>query len=491
MLAITRLPNGQVASLRQEVADEMGLDLDEPRSLAAVEARARELVEAAAGRDWAVVPADSPTVAWICDWLVPNLARTTDEIDNLLVGLAGGHVPAGPSGTLTRGGAHVLPTGRNFYSVDPKSLPTRLAWDVGVRLADGVVARHMDEEGRPPTTVGLVLWGTALMRTQGDDVAEALALLGVRPVWEQESRRVVGLEVISLSELGRPRVDVTVRISGFFRDAFPNLVQLIDDAVALVAALDEPPEQNPLRASRADDPRIFGPPPGSYGVGVAAALEQRSWRSDDDLAAIYVAWSGHSYGRAGYGMPAEDAMRRRFAAIEVAVKNQDNREHDIFDNGEYLSEHGGMIATVRALTGADPKGWFGDSADPDRPMVRSLAEEAARVVRTRVVNPRWIDAMTRHGYKGAFELAATVDFLFGYDATARVVDDWMYDRVVEAYVADPAIRKFFETSNPGALSSIAERLLEAIERGMWDAAAETRTLLARAVLEAETWEERR
>ena len=184
-------------------------------------------------------------------------------------------------------------------------------------------------------------------------------------------------------------------------------------------------------------------------------------------------------------------MRGGFAAIEVAVKNQENREHEIFDNGEDLSEHGGMIATVRALTGADPKGWFGDSADPDRPMVRSLAEEAARVVRTRVVNPRWIDAMTRHGYKGAFELAATVDFLFGYDATARVVDDWMYERVVEAYVADPAIRKFFETSNPGALSSIAERLLEAIERGMWDAGAETRTLLARAVLEAETWEERR
>jgi len=491
VLAITRLANGQIPSLRHQVATEAGLDPADPRSLDTIEARARELVAAAAARGWTTGEDDSPTLRWICESLVPNLGRATDEIDNLLAGLAGRHVPAGPSGTLTRGGAHVLPTGRNFYSVDPKSLPTRLAWDVGVRLADALLERHIAEEGEPPTTVGLVLWGPALMRTQGDDVAEALALLGVRPVWEQESRRVVGVEAVPLDELGRPRVDVTLRISGFFRDAFPNLVQLVDDAVALVASLVEPPEMNPLRAAGAEDPRIFGPPPGSYGTGVGVALDQRSWRSDDDLAEVFMAWSGHSYGRGGYGVPAVDAMRRRFAAIDVAVKNQDNREHDIFDNGEYLSEHGGMIATVRALKGADPKGWFGDSADPDRPMVRSLAEEAARVVRTRVVNPRWIEAMTRHGYKGAFELAATVDFLFGYDATARVVDDWMYERVVEAYVADPDIRKFFEASNPAALGSIAERLLEAVDRGLWDASAEHRALLTRAVLESETWEEQR
>jgi len=400
-------------------------------------------------------------------------------------------VPAGPSGTLTRGGAHVLPTGRNFYSLDPKALPTPLAWDVGCRLADAVVARHLAEEGSYPDAVGLVLWGTALIRTQGDDVAEALALLGVRPVWEAESRRVVGLEPIPLAELGRPRLDVTLRISGFFRDAFPNLVHLLDDAVALVASLDEPPDVNLVRAHGTDDPRIYGPPPTTYGTGVGAALDQRSWRSDDDLAAIYVAWSGYSYGREGYGVANEDAMRRRFAAIDVAVKNQDNREHDIFDSDDYLQDHGGMVATIRSLTGAAPKAWLGDSADPARPVVRSLAEEAARVVRTRVVNPRWIEAMERHGYKGAFEMAATVDYLFGYDATAKVVDDWMYEKVAAAYVADPAVRKFFEQSNPWALKAIAEKLLEAAERGMWAARPDTLEMLRRALLQAEGWEEGR
>jgi cobaltochelatase CobN len=313
----------------------------------------------------------------------------------------------------------------------------------------------------------------------------------VRPVWEAESRRVVGLEPIPLAELGRPRIDVTLRISGFFRDAFPNLVHLLDDAVALVAALDEPGDGNLVRAHGVDDPRIYGPPPAGYGSGVGAALDQRSWRSDDDLAAVYVAWSGYSYGRHGYGVADEAAMRRRFAAIDVAVKNQDNREHDIFDSDDYLQDHGGMVATVRSLTGAAPKAWLGDSADPARPVVRSLAEEAARVVRTRVVNPRWIEAMERHGYKGAFEMAATVDFLFGYDATAKVVDDWMYEKVAAAYVGDPAVRKFFEQSNPWALTSIAEKLLEASERGMWSAAPATLATLRRALLEAEGWEEGR
>ena len=491
VLAVTRLANGQVPSLRATVADELGLDLEEPTSLDPIEARCRELIESAATRDWTTAPDDVPTLQWICTWLVPKLNQTTDELDNLLVGLDGGPVPAGPSGALTRGGAHVLPTGRNFYALDPKALPTELSWEVGRKLADGLLARHLEEEDDYPRTVGLVLWGTAIMRTQGDDVAEALALLGIRPVWEAESRRVAGLEPIPLDELGRPRIDVTLRVSGFFRDAFPNLVELLDDATRLAASLDEPPDQNFLRSDTLHDPRIFGPEPDSYGSGILPLLEQRTWHSDEDLAAVYIAWSGYSYGRDGYGVAAEDAMRRRFAAIDVAVKNQDNREHDIFDSDDYLQEHGGMVATIRSLTGRDPKAWFGDSANPERPVVRSLAEEAARVVRTRVVNPKWIEAMKRHGYKGAFEMAATVDYLFGYDATAHVVDDWMYERVTASYVADPEIRKFFESSNPWALRSIAERLLEASQRGMWDATPESLRALRDAILEAETWEESR
>jgi cobaltochelatase CobN len=385
----------------------------------------------------------------------------------------------------------VLPTGRNFYSTDPKALPTQLSWDVGKKLADAVLERHKAEEGKYPTTVGLVLWGTAAMRTQGDDVAEALALLGVKPVWENESRRVVGLEAIPLAELARPRIDVTLRISGFFRDAFPNLVSLLDDAVELVASLDESPEDNYVRKVGASDARIFGPAPGAYGAGVFALIESRNWRSDDDLAAVYIAWSGYSYGKQGFGVANEDAMRRRFAAIDVAVKNQDNREHDIFDSDNYLEDHGGMIATIRSLTGRDPKAWFGDSSNPATVRVRSLAEEAARVVRTRVINPRWIAGMQKHGYKGAFEMAATVDYLFGYDATASVVDDWMYERVTESYVADESARKFFKESNPWALKAIAERLLEASQRGMWNASETSLAALRSALLEAEGWEEAR
>ncbi len=390
--------------------------------------------------------------------------------------LDGRHVPAGPSGAPTRGMAHVLPTGRNFFSVDPKAIPSRLAWDVGQKLADQLIERHVQEEGRPPATVGLVVWGTAAMRTGGDDVAEALALLGVRPVWAEESGRVTGIELIPDAELGRPRVDVTLRISGFFRDAFPHVIALLDDAVRL-AGFD-------------DDPRIFGSKPGAYGSGILALLESREWDDDADLAAVYTAWGGYSYGRAAMGAPAAAAMERRFSLIEVAVKNQDNREHDIFDSDDYLQDHGGMIATIRSLRGGEePKAWFGDSANPADPKVRSLAEEAARVVRTRVLNPKWIGAMCRHGYKGAFEMAATVDYLFGYDATAHVVEDWMYERVTEAYVADPAVRKLFEQSNPWALRSIAERLLEAKDRGLWDASPEALATLRTALLEAEGWEE--
>ncbi|MGH9014450.1 MAG: cobaltochelatase subunit CobN [Acidimicrobiia bacterium] len=493
ILSVTRLPQGPIPSLRETVAAELGVDLTQAgrAELDRVEAECRDLVERLASSGWDPAATDDPTLRWVATSLVPRLAHTTDEIEHLLDGLAGRYVPAGPSGAPSRGAAHVLPTGRNFYSVDPKAIPSPLAWDVGCRLADRLVERHIAEAGRAPRTVGLVLWGTAAMRTTGDDAAEALGLLGVRPTWDPESGRVTGLEVIGLEELGRPRVDVTLRISGFFRDAFTHVVELLDDAVRLVASLDEPPDRNPVRAAGADDPRLYGPAPGGYGSGILPVIEQRSWRTDADLADVYLTWSGFAYGRDRPGVAAPDAMRRRFASIDVAIKNQDNREHDIFDSDDYLQDHGGMIATVRALTGTSPRAWFGDTADPAQPKIRSLAEEAARVVRSRVLNPRWIDAMRRHGYKGAFELAATVDYLFGYDATAQVVEDWMYERVTDAYVTDPTMKKFFAESNPWALRAIAERLLEAAGRGMWEASDAARHALTEAILEAEGWEEAR
>ena len=478
LLALTRLPQAAVPSLRESVAARLGCTIGEGAARAdvdRVEAECRLILE---GKVTPVTPDERRCVDWVRSVLEPALDRTGGEIDSVLGALDGRWIPPGPSGAPTRGMAHVLPTGRNFYSVDPKALPSRLAWDVGRGLADRLLARHLDEEGRYPTSVGLVVWGTAAMRTGGDDVAEALALMGVRPVWAEESGRVTGVELIPDAELGRPRVDVVLRISGFFRDAFPHLIELLDRAVEL-AGFDD------------GDPRIYGAKPGAYGSGILPLLESRDWRNDEDLAEVYTAWSGYSYGRAGMGVPAAEAMRRRFARIEIAVKNQDNREHDIFDSDDYLQDHGGMIATIRALSGRDPKAFFGDSANPAAPRVRSLAEEAARVVRTRVLNPKWISAMTRHGYKGAFEMAATVDYLYGYDATAHVVEDWMYERVTDAYVGDPEVRKFLEESNPWALRSMAERLLEAHERGLWDASEAALQTLRSAVLEAEGWEEDR
>ncbi|MGH8975630.1 MAG: cobaltochelatase subunit CobN, partial [Acidimicrobiia bacterium] len=504
LAALLRLPQGEVPSLREAVAADLGVTLDARHAVDDVDAQVKRLLRAARAANWqpsepALLSrsyADSRTpvgeaLRFAGQVLVPRLARTPDEVTNTLRALDGRYVPAGPSGAPTRGMAHVLPTGRNFYSVDPKTLPTATAWDVGRALAEAVCTRHREETGDWPRTIGLVLWGTAAMRTHGDDIAEALALLGVRPRWAEESGRVVGLEPVPLSELGRPRVDVTLRISGFFRDAFPHLVHLVDEAVELVAGLDESEEENFVRAAGAD-PRIFGAKPGAYGSGILALLDSREWDGDADLATVYMTWSGYAYGRAAYGTPAPEAMRRRFAAIDVAVKNQDNREHDIFDSDDYLQDHGGMVATVRALTGRAPRAEFGDSADPARPRVRSLAEEARRVVRSRVLNPRWIGAMMGHGYKGAFEMAATVDYLYGYDATARIGEDWMYEQVTAAYVADPEVRKFFEASNPTALRDIAERLLEAAARGLWEAPTEEalRTL-ADALVEAEGWAEER
>ncbi|MGP3921856.1 cobaltochelatase subunit CobN [Streptomyces sp. 8N616] len=413
-----------------------------------------------------------------CREVVPRLARTTDEIGNVLHALEGGYVPAGPSGSPTRGLVNVLPTGRNFYSVDPKAIPSRLSWEVGQSLADSLIARYLADTRAYPKSVGLTVWGTSAMRTQGDDIAEILALLGCRPVWDDASRRVTGFEIVPLEELGRPRVDVTVRISGFFRDAFPHVVGLIDDAVRAVAELDEPAESNYVRAHADDDTaqhgdrrrataRIFGSKPGAYGAGLLPLIDARNWRSDADLAEVYAVWGGYAYGRGLDGRQARGDMETAFRRIQVAAKNVDTREHDLVDADDYFQYHGGMVAMVRHLTGGSPEAYVGDSAVPDQVKTRTLGEETHRVFRARVVNPRWMAAMRRHGYKGAFEMAATVDYLFGYDATAGVVDDWMYEKLSAEYVFDPENRQFMEKSNPWALRGITERLLEAADRGLW------------------------
>ena len=478
---------------------------DERSSVDRAETAARELVAALQATDWDPDAVDRITdnadvatvLRFAATQVVPRLAGTASEIDQVLRALDGRFIPAGPSGSPLRGLVNVLPTGRNFYSVDPKAIPSRLAWEAGVALADSLLARYQQDHGRWPQSVGLSVWGTSAMRTAGDDIAEVLALLGVRPLWDEASRRVVGLTSIPLSELNRPRIDVTVRISGFFRDAFPHVVTMLDDAVRLVADLDEPAEDNYVRAhaqadlaqhgdQRRSTTRIFGSKPGTYGAGILQLIDSRNWRDDADLAQVYTAWGGFAYGRDLDGREAVDDMNRQYRRIAVAAKNTDTREHDIADSDDYFQYHGGMVATVRALTGQAPVAYIGDNTRPDAIRTRTLTEETTRVFRSRVVNPRWMAAMRRHGYKGAFEMAATVDYLFGYDATAGVMADWMYEKLSESYVLDPENRKFMAESNPWALHGMAERLLEAAGRGMWaEPGPETLDGLRQVLLETE------
>ncbi len=452
----------------------------------AIEAQARALIIAMEDADWAPSVAATlhadPTVVRVLEFaaeqVVPRLAQTTDELTAVLHALDGGFIPAGPSGSPLRGLVNVLPTGRNFYTVDPKAVPSKLAYETGQRMATSLIERYLADTGEYPKSVGLSVWGTSAMRTSGDDIAEVLALIGIQLEWDEASRRVNGMSVIPLEELGRPRIDVTVRISGFFRDAFPHVIGILDDAIRMVAELDEPDDQNFVRAHAQRDlaehgdkrratTRIFGSKPGAYGAGILQVIESGNWRDDKDLAEVYTAWGGFAYGRDLDGAPAGDDMRANYRRIAVAAKNTDTREHDIADSDDYFQYHGGMVATVRALTGEAPKAYIGDSTTPDAIRTRSLSEETARVFRARVVNPRWITAMQRHGYKGAFELAATVDYLFGYDATTGVVQDWMYDTLAKTYVLDEDNQEFMRRANPWALRGIIERLNEAADRELW------------------------
>jgi cobaltochelatase CobN len=435
-------------------------------------------------------------LAWISDRLLPALLQTNQEISQLLRGLDGRYVPSGPSGAPTRGRPDVLPTGRNFYSVDIRAIPTETAWDIGRKAAEVLIERYTQENGEYPKTLGLSVWGTSTMRTGGDDIAEALALLGVQPVWDYGSRRVVDFEILPLSILGRPRVDVTLRISGFFRDAFPNLIDLFDQAVTAVAELDEAPDHNPLasqvnaetqywktvgldqeEAQMRSRYRVFGSKPGAYGAGLQGLIESQNWTDEEDLARAYINWSSYAYTSSlttssntfetGGGVAAPEALERRLQQMQIVLHNQDNREHDLLDSDDYYQFQGGLTAAVRTLSGKNPQTYFGDNSTPENPKVRQLKEEIARVYRSRVVNPKWIEGVMRHGYKGAFEMAATVDFLFAYDATTNSVEDYMYQGVAKAYLFDDKVQDFIQQKNPWALRDMAERLLEANQRGMW------------------------
>jgi cobaltochelatase CobN len=539
--SLTRLSNAGAASLQASLASAFGFDLvqllrspgerlSESRALLAqmchthadvletLDRAALDLytmlesfgfrTEVIAEVQRAVIGIESDEVAKVltfaCTELVPKLEHVGDEVEHLLDALEGRYVPAGPAGAPTRGMAHILPTGRNFYAVDPRALPSHAAWRVGQQLAREAIERFRKEEGTYPEMMGLSVWGTSQMRTHGDDIAEAFALLGVEPVWNAQSRRLESVAVLPLEKLGRPRIDVTLRISGFFRDAFPHLIDLFDQAVALVVEQDEPLDRNfprkhyladlekhkdlPLDEAEAQARyRMFGAKPGSYGAGILPLMETGHWKNDDDFARVFLEWGGYAYGKGADGVDAKPIFAERLKSVQVALHNQDNREHDIFDSDDYFQFHGGMVASIRALTGVQPKAYFGDSSRPDAVQVRDLKEEALRVYRSRVVNPKWIESIQRHGYKGGLELAATVDYIFGFDATAHIAPDFVYEGLAEHYALSQQMRDFLGAANPWALNAIAERLLEAADRGLWEnPAAETLDALRGVLLESET-----
>ncbi|GGE16985.1 cobaltochelatase subunit CobN [Aureimonas endophytica] len=408
------------------------------------------------------------------------------EIAGLLAGLDGRFVPPGPSGAPTRGRPDVLPTGRNFHSVDTRSVPTETAWTIGRTSAELLLTRHVQDHGDYPRALGLSVWGTANMRTGGDDIAQALALIGARPVWDAGSRRVSGFEIVPLAALGRPRVDVTLRVSGFFRDAFPDQIALFDRAARAIGALDEDAADNPLAARMREETallrasgltereaarragfRVFGAKPGAYGAGLQALIDERGWETRGDLAEAYLVWGGYAYGAGGEGEADRAGFERRLEQVEAVVQNQDNREHDLLDSDDYYQFEGGMTAAVETLSGRRPSVYHNDHSRPERPVIRSLEEEIGRVVRARVTNPKWIAGTMRHGYKGAFEIAATVDYLFAFAATTGAVADHHFELVHRAFVLDETVAGFLEANNPAAFAELRARLAEAIRRGLW------------------------
>jgi cobaltochelatase CobN len=532
---MVRLDNGSVPSLREAVVDAMGYDYDdllkyrgemkpdyagktggqliENAHTTCVELIGRlsahgydtdavdEVARCAPGGGTARI---RQALTYVAQLLVPNVRLVTEEIDASLAALAGRFVKPGPSGAPTRGQADILPTGRNFFSLDPRIIPTRAAWEVGKNLGHQLLQSYLKEKGEYPESVGIIVWGGPTMRSKGDDIAEILYLMGLKPVWNEVSGVVQGLEVIPLSELKRPRIDVMPRVSGFFRDAFPNLMEMIDSGARMVAALGEEPEQNFLRknvlmdvgeyrregksedeAMRLATLRVFGCPPGTYGAGVAELVEAKNWEKQEDLGNNYIRYSAHAYGKGTYGTQTPETFKKHLSRMTLTVKNEDSREYDMMSCVDFYNYYGGLIAAVKTVRGELPMAMVGDSSDPKRLVLRSTFEEAKHVLRSRILNPKWIEGLKRHGYKGAGDLSKVMDIIIGWDATAEVMENWMYERVANRYALDPEMREWFKEVNPYALQNILDKLLETISRGMWNADAEMEEKLRNAYLEIE------
>lgn len=534
LVQMTRLENNDVPSLRESMARAWGFDYDELLSgrgcplgngetrtgaqiIGWIHEMALSLVSALAKNGYQSSEVESlvsehlgksaseveKVLHYICEWLAPGVRLCRNEISSIMNALEGGFVEPGPSGAPTRGQADILPTGRNFYSVDPEKIPSPAAWKIGVSLGDALLERCLADSGIYPENVGIIIFASATMRNRGDDVAEALYLMGVKPVWHKGGC-IAGLEVIPAGELGRPRLDVTPRISGLFRDTFPAVVELLDDAVQTVASLKEDYGLNYLRrnvykdlehyqsqglsrdeAWRESTFRVFGCPPGTYGAGVKELVESKQWQNQEDLGNAYIHFSGYAYGRGQYGWKRPENLRRGLTRMDLTVKNEDSREYDLMSCTDYYNYYGGLIVAAKTVRGSLPMAMAGDSSDPGRVKVRSTFEEARHILRSRLVNPKWINGLKRHGYKGAGDLSKMMDVMFGWDAAAELMEDWMYEKAARSYALDPEMQKWMKEVNPYALQNILAKLLEAISRGMWQATDEMERNLRDAYLEME------
>ncbi|WP_265111230.1 cobaltochelatase subunit CobN [Halosolutus halophilus] len=431
-------------------------------------------------------------LAYICEEAQPRVQGSEDEIPRTADALSGEYVPPGGSGAPTRGGVDLLPTARNFYTLDPRKVPAKAAWQVGSEVTEGVLDRHLSETDEYPEEIGVVAWGTPTVRTRGETIAQVLAMMGVEPRWT-DAGRIDDVEPIPIEELGRPRIDVTTRVSGLFRDAFPAAAGVIHDAVDAVVDLDEPPELNFVKkhveeeaealqdaeglgeseARKAAKHRVFTTKPGGYGAGTNKAVDEGNWDDRSDLASVYVQWGGYAMGSRGRVSDAHDAFERRLSSVDATVKIEDTMEQDEFDSSDWYAFHGGFISAVSEISGEEPASYVGDSSDPDNVDVYTNEEKVRKAMRSRVLNPDWLESMEEHGYKGAGDLSTTVDVTLGWDATTGLVSDTLWEEVAEKFAFDDDRQEWLRDVNPWALESITDTLLEAIERDLWDADDET------------------